>query len=182
LALLYITKKEMTGYLKLINTELKRLGMRGEILIAGGASMCLAFSARDATKDIDAIYEPKNVINEIAARIAEKKNLPKSWLNDSVKGFMNKNALKNKILINDFSNLMIFTVMPDYLLAMKLISSRMDTDVDKKDIIFLMKHLRIDTMEKALKILDDTFPAGLILPKTKYMIEEGLDEMEKPHD
>lgn len=57
----YIKKEEILENLELVNEELKKLDMHGEILIAGGASMCLAFSARSATKDIDGVYEPKTL-------------------------------------------------------------------------------------------------------------------------
>lgn len=72
----YIGNEEILQNFELINVELKSMDMHGEILIAGGASMCLVFSARSATKDIDAIYEPKSVINTIAAKIALQKGMP----------------------------------------------------------------------------------------------------------
>ena len=172
-----MNKEEILEALGFVNEELNRLNVKGEILIAGGASMCLAFSARSATKDIDAIYEPKSIINDIAAKIAVSKGLPEAWLNDSVKGFMNQKAYEKKFQLQSFSNLAIYSVTPEYLLAMKLMSSRMDSDTDKKDIIFLMKHLKIDSLQKATQLLDDTFKSEYILPKTKYVIEECIEEI-----
>ncbi len=139
--------------------------------------MCLAFSARSSTKYIDAIYEPKTIINDIAAKIAIQKSMPESWLNDSVKGFMNARAYEKKMLLKTYSNLKIYSVMPEYLLAMKLMASRMESETDKKDIIFLMKHLGIDTIEKANEIIESAFKSDLILPKTRYVIEECLEEI-----
>ncbi len=72
----YMDKEEILQYFELINKELKSTGMQGEILVAGGASMCLAFSARSSTKDVDAIYEPKTEIGKIAQKIAKEKGLP----------------------------------------------------------------------------------------------------------
>jgi len=173
----YLSKEEILKNLELVNEELRLIDKHGEILIAGGASMCLAFSARLATKDIDAIYEPKSVINEIAARIALQKDMPESWLNDSVKGFMNEKAYEKKMSLKTFSNLKVYSVMPEYLLAMKLMSSRMDSETDKKDIIFLMKLLKIDTVEKANQVIEAAFKSEHILPKTRYVIEECLEEI-----
>ena len=173
----YLGKEEIYKNLELVNEELKTLDMHGEILMTGGASMCLVFSARSATKDIDAIYEPKSVINDIAAKIAFEKDLPESWLNDSVKGFMNSKAYEKKMLLKIYSNLKLYSVIPEYLLAMKLMASRMESETDKKDIIFLMKHLGIDTMDKANKIIDSAFKSEFILPKTRYVIEECLEEI-----
>jgi hypothetical protein len=61
--------------------------------------MCLVHEARDMTKDIDALYEPKAIINTIAAQIAERNNLPSNWLNDSVKGYVNVNATKEEYTV-----------------------------------------------------------------------------------
>jgi len=173
----YFEKEEMIRNLELVNEELKKLDLQGEILVAGGASMCLAFSARDATKDIDAIYEPKMIINEIALKIATSKGLPEDWLNDSVKGFMNEKAHDNKMHLKHYSNLSIYSVMPEYLLAMKLMSSRMDSQTDKKDIIFLMKLLNLKTIKEVYEILESAFKGEYIKPKTRYVIEECLEEI-----
>ena len=173
----YLRKEEILQNLELINEELKIMDMHGEILITGGASMCLVFSARSATKDIDAIYEPKSVINDIAVKIALQKGMPESWLNDSVKGFMNAKAYENKMLFKNYSNLKLYSVIPEYLLAMKLMASRMDSETDKKDIIFLMKYLDIDSNEKANQVIEFAFKAEFILPKTRYVIEECLEEI-----
>lgn len=173
----YLGKEEILENLELVNEELKLINMHGEILITGGASMCLVFSARPATKDIDAIYEPKSIINDIAVKIALQKGMPESWLNDSVKGFINAEAYEKKMLLKTYSNLKIYSVIPEYLLAMKLMASRMDSETDKKDIVFLMKHLEIDTSEKANQVIESAFKAEFILPKTRYVIEECLEEI-----
>ena len=46
--------------------------MTGEIVLTGGASMILVHEARDASKDIDGLYEPKTVINRCVKKIASK--------------------------------------------------------------------------------------------------------------
>ena len=47
--------------LKRLGNELEKRELRGEIILTGGASMCLVHSARDMTKDVDALYEPKTI-------------------------------------------------------------------------------------------------------------------------
>ena len=58
--------------LRRLGEELKELSMSGEILLTGGAAMCLVHSARDMTKDVDALYEPKSEINRLVKKIAEQ--------------------------------------------------------------------------------------------------------------
>jgi hypothetical protein len=38
--------------------------------------MALAYSTRRATRDLDAVFEPKQVIYEIARRVADRHGLP----------------------------------------------------------------------------------------------------------
>ena len=56
--------------------------------VVGGAAIALAFDERRATRDIDAVFEPKSVVYEAAAVVAEQLRLPAGWLNDAVKGFL----------------------------------------------------------------------------------------------
>jgi hypothetical protein len=54
-------------------------------------------SKRSSTKDIYAVYEPKTIINDIALKIALEKWMPKSRLNDGIKGFMNEKANEKNV-------------------------------------------------------------------------------------
>ena len=47
--------------------------------------MALAYSARRATRDLDAVFEPKQVIYEVAHQVGTRHGLPDDWLNDGVK-------------------------------------------------------------------------------------------------
>lgn len=46
------------------------IGVRGEMLIVGGAAMALAYNTRRATRDIDAVFEPKATIHQAAQTVA----------------------------------------------------------------------------------------------------------------
>ena len=50
----------------LIDEELGKIGASGEIVLAGGASMCLVHITRDNTDDIDALYFSEKEIYSIA--------------------------------------------------------------------------------------------------------------------
>jgi len=167
-------RDELLKYLGILGEELEKASLHGEIIITGGAAMCLVHSARDATKDIDALYEPKSEINTLVEKIAGKYDLPPNWLNDSVKGFMSGN-----MEVTDFmqlGNLKISAVTPEYLLAMKLMSSRVEGQ-DYNDIKFLLRELNIKTFVGAESVIKRFFPLSRILPKTGYVIENFLTEM-----
>jgi len=166
-----MTKNELIEALKLLGHKLKSKNLQGEIILTGGASMCLVHDARDMTKDVDALYEPKSVINDLVQEVSNELSLPFDWLNDSVKGFVNEN-LESDFLVN-YDALKISSVTPEYLLAMKLMSSRVEGQ-DYNDIKFLLNKLNIQKYDDAVSILEKYYPTELILPKTKYVIEECL--------
>ena len=169
-----LTKEQILKALNHLNDELGKLGISGELLLTGGASMCLVHSARDMTKDIDALYEPKTTINQLVAKIAEEDGLPDNWLNDSVKGFVTDTAQQEDFMA--LPNLKITTVSADYLLAMKLMSARYG-ETDYEDVKFLMNKLGIQTEEAMQEIVMRYYPTDGILPKTKYLIEELIAEI-----
>ena len=83
-----MTSDEITQYLTELNDELCLMDIKGEVSLYGGAVMCLAFKARPATKDVDAIFEPIREIRNASHRIADRHNLSIDWLNLAVKMFV----------------------------------------------------------------------------------------------
>lgn len=61
---------------------LERDGTVGEIYIFGGAAMVHGYRARYATRDVDALFEPREKIHRAAVEVAEEMGLPRWWLHD----------------------------------------------------------------------------------------------------
>ena len=74
--------------LGLLSDELGRRGVAGELCIFGGTVMVVAFSARLATKDVDGLFQPAELIREAARKVGTELHLPLHWLNDGVKGYL----------------------------------------------------------------------------------------------
>src|SRR5882672_705595 len=53
-----LTREALLNALRALSDELGDRGVTGEICLFGGTVMVLAFSARVATKDIDALFKP----------------------------------------------------------------------------------------------------------------------------
>lgn len=79
---------EILDLLTDLGGRLAARGIEGEMYVVGGAAIALAFDEPRSTRDIDAVFEPKTVIYEIAGKLAEERGLPDGWLNDAVKGFL----------------------------------------------------------------------------------------------
>ena len=155
-----------------LNDELGQLGVKGELCLFGGAVMCLVYQARPSTKDVDAIFEPTSQIRRAAQRVADTYDLRDDWLNDAVKGFVVPH--QQRILL-DLTNLKVYIPEPDYLLAMKALAARVDGQ-DKGDVIFLVRHLGIQSAEDVLAIVTNYYPYQRIKPVTRYFIEELFDD------
>ena len=168
-----LSREKILDCLRRLGEALAAQELHGEILLTGGAAMCLVHSARDMTKDIDALYEPKDIINRIAAKIAEQENLPAGWLNDSVKSFVGPNAPVEEFIA--LKGLRVQTVSAEYLLAMKLMSARYG-EKDYDDISFLLDKLKINEVNQAYDVVQTFFAKERILPKTGYIIEEIIAE------
>ena len=49
---------------------------------------------------------------------------------------------------------------------------------DSKDIEFLIKKLKIKSVEEVFKIIDGYYPRRIIKPATQFFIEEVFDEIQ----
>jgi hypothetical protein len=167
-----MTAEEITKYLTELNDELRLMDIKGEVSLYGGAVMCLAFKARPATKDVDAIFEPVKEIRNASHRIAERYNLKLDWLNFAVKMFVVEH--KRQVLLN-LSHLKIFVPEGDYMLAMKILSFRPDTsDID--DVKFLIDRLGISSADEAVSVVANYYPRKVVKPETIFRLEELFEE------
>ena len=163
--------QEIEKYFARLSEVLAGRNVVGELVLFGGAAMVLAHKARVSTKDVDAVFEPKDVIYQAAAEVARDDGAPEVWLNDAVKGFLSSRGETQPLL--DLPNLKIFVAVPEYLLAMKCMSMRIGKDeTDIKDIRFLMRHLGLRQAEAVLAIVEHYYPRNQIQPKTRFAIEE----------
>ena len=163
-----MTADEITQYLTELNDELRMMDIKGEVSLYGGAVMCLAFKARAATKDVDAIFEPVEEIRNASHRIAERHGLRIDWLNLAVKMFVVDHPRQ---VLFELSNLNVTVPDADYLLAMKILALRPETE-DEKDAEFLIEHLALNDVNDVLTIVAGYYPSKTIKADTMHWLEE----------
>jgi len=169
--------EEILGLLDALNDELKAAGIRGQINLVGGAVMCLAFRARESTRDLDASFTPSVAVLDAALRVSAKKNVPDTWLNDAAKNYMSDWGSFKPFL--ELTNLKVHVASPEYMLAMKCLAMRIGEgyqDVD--DIRYLLRNLGIQHYDDATEILGrfyslEDYPSTA-LPAVRELIE-GAD-------
>src|SRR3954465_8230034 len=134
--------------------------------------MCLVYEARPATKDVEAVFKPTTEIRQAVERVAERKGLPSDWLNDAVKGFLVPHQQK---IFLDLPNLKVYVPEPDYLLAMKAISARVES-YDPEDVKLLIGILGLASPEEVFAVIEKYYPRRQLKPATQYFIEELFEQ------
>jgi hypothetical protein len=173
-----MTQDQILQAFKALNDELAREGVKGEVGVVGGAAMVLAFNARESTRDVDAVFDPSGKVRAAAMRVAEAQGLPIDWLNDAVKGYMPQDTQPRSILL-DLPFLSVWAPPPQYLLAMKAIAARFDSN-DAADLRTLIRHMELRRVEDVLEVVERYYPRNQIPAKTQYFLEE-LFEHEPQH-
>ncbi|MBX7139073.1 MAG: hypothetical protein K1X83_13950 [Oligoflexia bacterium] len=158
----------------LLNAELMTHHQHGELFLLGGAVLCLVYKTRQATKDIDALFEPTGAIRNAVKQIAAREGLQDDWINDAVKGFLSEKGDFAPYL--ELSNLSVLVAKPEYLLAMKCLAMRIGEEFhDQEDVRFLLRFLNITSYNKALAVISSYYPIEQFPQKTLYAIEELLE-------
>lgn len=168
-----LSTADITRLFALLNAELARDDTRAEVYLVGGAVMCLALGARDATRDVDAWFKPATLVREAAARVAAQAAVPEHWLNDAVKAWLSPRGTFDRYL--DLSHLQVFVAQPAYLLALKCVAMRLGEEFhDLDDVRYLLRHLNITAAPDALSIVTQYFDESQIPLKTRLALEELL--------
>ncbi len=140
----------------------------------GGAVMCLVYGAREATRDVDALFAPTRELREAAARVGHEHGLAADWLNDAAKGYLSARGSFAPYLV--LPNLTVSTATPEYLLAMKCLAMRLGPEFhDEADIRYLLRYLNLAAYEAALELLERFYPLARFPQKTLYALQEMLD-------
>ena len=121
-----LSKDDIVNALQQLSAELGSGGSPHERVIAGGAALVLLYGARASTRDVDAVFSDV-AVRDAARRIADRLDLPADWLNDGVKGFLHGLALGDVVM--ETPALIVRTIAPKQLLAMKLCAWRDDLDI-----------------------------------------------------
>lgn len=164
-----LNRKSLMAAFDALSSELASQEVRGELFVVGGAAMALAYSARRVTRVVDAIFEPKAVIYQAALVVAERLELPDDWLHDAVKSFAPGEDSGRRVVFSTPS-LEVSVASPRYLLAMKLLASRVDQDAD--DIRVLYEQCGFTSAGEGMDLLEEVYPRYRLEPRTQFLLEE----------
>ncbi|MDF1814740.1 MAG: hypothetical protein P1V20_21220 [Verrucomicrobiales bacterium] len=161
-----------------INQYLKEQDIEGELCIFDGACMCLAYSARTSTKDVDAVFQPADKVRKAIFEVGIANGWDWNWINDDVAGFLStkKSEFVAAADFEPLSHLKILFPRPEYLLAMKCLAARSGTDEepspDLSDALWLCRHLKIRDKNAITSIVMDYYPDEELSSNSSFFIEE----------
>jgi hypothetical protein len=135
--------------------------------------MTVAYDARPATRDVDGIWHPSTEVREAAARVAGRhEDIEPGWLDDAVKGFLPAQDQGSATVAYDGECLTVSIPSPEYLLATKLLSSRVGRD--EEDILLLYGLCGLSTLEQGLDLVERYYPGRPVEAKVRFYLEELL--------
>lgn len=159
---------EIRALLNDLGEELVLRGARAELFLVGGAAIAFTYNTRRSTRDVDAVFEPKETVRAAAAAVADRRGISRDWLNDAVKGYLPGSDPDRRQAIN-LPGLTVDVASPRYLLAMKLLAAR---ENDIEDIRTLYEACGFTTAAEGLDLVEATYPRRLIPPRTQYILED----------
>ncbi len=133
--------------------------------------MVIAFDARLATRDVDAVFVPAGEVYEAAKIVARRRGLPPDWINDAVRSYMPTESDPSPCPVVEMGSVQIATASAEYLLAMKILAARDPQDRD--DIALLASLLDISKPAEALHVYERFYP-GHPLPDVAVLLVEDI--------
>ena len=183
----YINRKRLDYLLVELGKEYRKLSKNPiQIIVVGGAAILTRYSFRIMSLDLDGMFVPNSdALKHAINNVADKNNIPTHWLNDDFK--YTESFSKSIYLYSDyyktFSNLIeVRLVKPSYLIAMKLVSSRIYRN-DLSDVIGIILEERnnnnpikkSDIIESLSNLYGGNYEKKMSL-ESKQMLDEIYNE------
>lgn len=165
-------REQIVAALTALGTHLRERGIEGEVYVVGGAAIAIAFDARRATRDVDAVFEPKQEVYAAADEVGSELGLPPGWLNDGVKGFV-AGPDPHAAAVLEVPGLRVLVASPRILLAMKVLAHRIGEDDD--DVRLLARELGLTEAMGVLAIAEEVYGDRLDAA-ARFFVEELFAE------
>jgi hypothetical protein len=158
---------------RLLGDRLVQRGVVADVYVFGGPAMALAYDARRATRDIDAIFQPHGIVLDEARAVARELGLPSWWLNEQASVYVAPGADAKGPRIFDHPGLRVQAASPEHHLAMKVLAARRR---DADDVRFLVRHLALHSVDQVLELCVEIFPDEPVPDRARLVLEDVFAE------
>jgi hypothetical protein len=169
-----LNQKTIQEALLLLGRTLAEDAVQAEITVVGGSAMALAYASDRVTRDVDAYFEPRDLVLETAQAVGEVCGLPPNWLSDGVATVWPWFEDREPTTYWEAPGISLKVVSAPYLLAMKALASRKSTG-DLEDAALLCNQLGITTENQLEQLLQDQVPGSSPFGAQKLFFEDIID-------
>jgi hypothetical protein len=166
---IYLDREQVIELLNELSIALEARNTKAEIFLVEGSAMSLCYSPRRLTRDLDAVFEPKSVVYQVAREIANTRGMPESWLNDGVKGFLPGDDPEANVFFES-EWLSVRVASPRYLFLLKAFASRIGGDED--DLKTLWPLTGFNDVAEAITALEQVYPHVELPLCSKFLLLE----------
>lgn len=139
-----------------LDEELGRRGVLAELCTSGGALFMLAFDAHPPTRNVTALFQPLERLEEAIGVVTASEGRPPRWPAEEARACVGVSAMLDGFL--ELPNLRVYEARPEYLLAMKCAALRTGvTPTARDDIRHLVRSLNLLAVDDALGVVERYF-------------------------
>lgn len=162
-----LSRDQIIRLLEKVGENLAGQSVMGEIAIYGGSALTLMYDFRESTHDVDfTAMDPVNngqyAVMNAAKQVSLDEDINEDWMSDAVEVFVSDNPDFRFFgeFPKDNPGIRIFIASPEYIFAMKILSSMRSTMVssDIEDIWNLIDECEINSLDEAKQRLEKFFP------------------------
>lgn len=168
-----LTRAKVESAFRLLGDRLARQGVVADVYVIRGAAMMLAYDARRATRDVDAVFEPHGVVLDAATAVAVQLGLPRHWLNDQASSYVSSVPDPDAPRVFDHPGLRVSAASAEHLLAMKALAGR--RYADRADLLVLVRRLGLGSVDAVEAICREVFPEEPLGARARLLLEEVLE-------
>jgi predicted nucleotidyltransferase component of viral defense system len=148
--------------------ELDKRGVKGTILLVGGAALSLYYFDRESTLDIDAALPNDSRVTEVIKEIAIREKLPVNWINSDASMYFGFPPSSFWITKQQVGDITLKVASAELLIAMKLKAARGRRD--NEDIVELFRILKIQEIEQVEQIYETIYAQETIPDSSRELL------------
>jgi hypothetical protein len=172
---MFTSREKVIELLTELGQRLQEQGVEGEVYLVGGGAMLLGYSRTTVTKDLDAIYTPTEIIDQIADQMAAERPdfaLMPGWLNSQVLPLLPRVQDARAWQALDLPGLTVSIASPEHLLAMKARAGRGIRDFN--DVAVLADILEITAIDRVWEICETVWGFDVFASEDRQALAEYL--------